>query len=139
MIPVGGSPVLGPSASNQIGVAGGSVNGARISNNDFRFDGIQSQDTDQSVLVVLPSPDAIQEFKVQTSAMDASFGRAGGATVNLILKSGTNEARVSATSALEKRVFTRGRTQLFFDTRDSTMFADVTHVPRVLFHNSQGV
>jgi hypothetical protein len=91
VIPVGGSPVLGPSASNQIGIAGGSVNGGRISNNDFRFDGIQSQDTDQSVLVILPSPDAIQEFKVQTSAMDASFGRSGGATVNLILKSGTNQ------------------------------------------------
>src|SRR3989442_14843980 len=76
VIPLGGSPTPGPSASNQMGVVGGSVNGARISNNDFRFDGIQSQDTDQSVLVVLPSPDAIQEFKVQTSAMDASFGRA---------------------------------------------------------------
>jgi len=37
-----------------------------------------------------PSPDAIQEFKVQTSAMDASFGRNGGATINLALKSGTN-------------------------------------------------
>jgi hypothetical protein len=70
---------------------GGAVNGARPSNNDFRYDGIQSQDTDQNVLIFQPSPDAIQEFKVQTSAMDASFGRNGGATVNLALKAGTNE------------------------------------------------
>jgi len=64
VVPVGGGPTLGPSASNQMGVMGGSVNGARPSNNDFRFDGIQSQDTDQNVLVLIPSPDAIQEFKV---------------------------------------------------------------------------
>lgn len=91
VIPVGGGPTLGPSASNQVGVMGGSVNGARPSNNDFRFDGIQSQDTDQNVLILIPSADAIQEFKVQTSAMDASFGRNGGGTVNLVIKSGTNE------------------------------------------------
>lgn len=91
VIPVGGGPTLGASASNQLGVRGGSVNGARQSNNDFRFDGIQSQDSDQNVLVVLPSADAIQEFKVQTNAMDASFGRNGGATVNLIMKSGGNK------------------------------------------------
>jgi len=90
VVPVGGGPTLGPSASNQMGVMGGSVNGARPSNNDFRFDGIQSQDTDQNVLVLIPSPDAIQEFKVQTNAMDASFGRNGGATVNLVIKSGSN-------------------------------------------------
>lgn len=91
VIPAGGGPTLGPSASNQSGVMGGSVNGGRPSNNDFRFDGIQSQDTDQNVLIFIPNPDSIQEFKVQTSAMDASFGRNGGATVNLVMKSGTNE------------------------------------------------
>ncbi len=89
--PVCGAPTMGPSASNQSGVVGGSVNGARVSNNDFRFDGIQSQDSDQNVLIFMPSPDAIQEFKVQTSAMDAAFGRNGGATINLVMKSGTNQ------------------------------------------------
>src|SRR4051794_30733028 len=88
--PLGSGPTLNSSASNQTGVMGGAVNGARPSNNDFRYDGIQSQDTDQNVLIFQPNPDAIQEFKVQTSAMDASFGRNGGATINLILKSGTN-------------------------------------------------
>lgn len=110
VIPVGGGPTLGPSASNQLGVMGGSVNGSRPSNNDFRFDSIQSQDTDQNVLIFLPPVDAIQEFKVQMNAMDASFGRNGGATVNLVVKSGTN--RLSGTayeflrnSALDARNF----------------------------------
>src|SRR5262249_58173379 len=74
VIPVGGGPTLGPSASNQVGVMGGSVNGARPSNNDFRFDGIQSQDTDQNVLVLIPSADAIQQFKAQTNPIPASLG-----------------------------------------------------------------
>jgi hypothetical protein len=39
---------------------------------------------------VLPPPDAIQEFKVQTSNFDAQFGRAGGAVINATVKSGTN-------------------------------------------------
>ena len=110
VIPVGGGPTLGASASNQLGVMGGSVNGARASNNDFRFDAIQSQDTDQNVLVFLPPVDAIQEFKVQTNSMDASFGRNGGATVNLVMKSGTNRLRGTAyeflrNSALDARNF----------------------------------
>lgn len=110
VIPVGGGPTLGPSASNQTGLMGGAVNGSRPSNNDFRYDGIQSQDTDQNVLIFIPSPDAIQEFKVQTSAMDASFGRNGGATVNLIMKSGTNEYHGTAfeflrNSALDAKNF----------------------------------
>jgi len=37
--------------------------------------------------VNLPPPDAIQEFKVQTSNFSAEFGRAGGAVLNASIKS----------------------------------------------------
>jgi hypothetical protein len=37
-----------------------------------------------------PSPDAVQEFKVQTNNYSAEFGQSAGGIVNVILKSGTN-------------------------------------------------
>lgn len=86
-----GSTPNSHSPVNQYGITGGSVNGADPGNNDIRYDGIQSQDTDQNVLAYIPNADAVEQFKVQTSASDASFGRNGGGTINLVYKSGTNQ------------------------------------------------
>jgi hypothetical protein len=39
----------------------------------------------------LPSPDVVQQFKVQTSLYDASQGRNGGGNIDAVLKSGTSQ------------------------------------------------
>ena len=39
---------------------------------------------------MLPSPDAIAEFKVQSNLLPAEFGRALGGAINISLRSGTN-------------------------------------------------
>ena len=41
--------------------------------------------------IAIPNPDAIQEFKVQTSMYDASYGRTSGANVDVVTKSGAND------------------------------------------------
>src|SRR5207302_10500832 len=46
--------------------------------------------------VLKPPVDAVAEFKIQTSAFDAQFGRAGGAVLNVSLKSVTNNFHASA-------------------------------------------
>ena len=71
------------------------VNGLTSMDNNFTLDGIDNnayQEANQgySNQAVIPSPDALQEFKVQTDNYSAEFGRAGGAIVNATTRSGTN-------------------------------------------------
>ena len=83
-----------------------SVNGSRPDQNNFQMDGATVMNaasgtnsaTDFGIYTGLgiPNPDAIQEFKVQTSTYDASYGRNPGANVNLVMKSGTNQFHGSA-------------------------------------------
>jgi hypothetical protein len=69
------------------------VNGQREDNNNYSIEGISATDYNVAELTTtpLPSPDVVQEFKVQTSLFDASQGRNGGGNINAILKSGTND------------------------------------------------
>jgi hypothetical protein len=71
------------------------VNGLTSQYNNFELDGIDNnayQEANQgfSNEAVIPSPDAIQEFKVQTDNYSAEYGRAGGAIINATTHSGTN-------------------------------------------------
>lgn len=68
-----------------------SVNGGRGSSNAFLIDGIYNKENSVNGNIYLPSPDAMEEFKVQTSAMDAQFGQAGGGVISVAIKRGTNE------------------------------------------------
>ena len=72
------------------------VNGLRSSLNNFVMDGVDNNSYGTSNQgfsnqVVQASPDAVQEFKVQTNNFSAEFGRAGGAVINASLRSGTNQ------------------------------------------------
>ncbi len=72
------------------------VNGMRSTYNSFLLDGLDNNaygtsNQGYSAQVVQPSPDAIAEFKVITSNYSAEYGRVGGAVVNAVMKSGTNQ------------------------------------------------
>jgi len=71
------------------------VNGNRTFNNVFLLDGVDNISYSNSfrgenVQTVQPSIEALQEFKIQTNAYSAEFGRSSGAVVNAVIKSGTN-------------------------------------------------
>jgi hypothetical protein len=67
-----------------------SINGLRVSSNNWLLDGVDNNDFGNGGLVIMPPPDAIQEFRVEENSMSAEFGR-GGAAVNVVLKNGSNQ------------------------------------------------
>src|SRR5450759_1678819 len=66
-----------------------SAGGNRIMFDYFTLDGVSNTDPDFSTYVVLPSIDAIQEFKAQTGIYPAEFGHQS-TQVNVVTKSGGN-------------------------------------------------
>ena len=77
------------------------VNGLRSSLNNFMVDGVDNNaygtsNQGFSNQVVQLTPDAVQEFKVQTNNFSAEYGRAGGAVINASVRSGTNQFHGSA-------------------------------------------
>ena len=77
------------------------VNGNRVFNNVFLLDGVDnvsysSSYRGENVQVIQPSIEALQEFKVETNAYSAEFGRSSGATVNGAIRSGSNAIHGSA-------------------------------------------
>lgn len=77
------------------------ANGTRPAQNNFLLDGIDNNSNNVDFLsgaayVLRPPVDAINEFKLQTNAFSAEFGRAGGAVLNASLKSGSNQVHGSA-------------------------------------------
>src|SRR5256885_6747678 len=54
------------------------------------FDGINLSDMVQNQITFQPNLDMIQEFKVQTNAFSAEYGRNAGIIINGVSKSGAN-------------------------------------------------
>jgi hypothetical protein len=88
--------------------------------NNFIVDGVDNNSygfafEDRKAQVVIPSLDAVQEFKVETSNYSAEFGRMGGAVMNVSIKSGTNQLHGSLYEYLRNDIW---------DARDAFSYVD---------------
>ena len=72
------------------------VNGQRDSENNYMVDGADNNEVLLGIVTILPPPEALSEFKIQTNAYSAEFGRAGGAVINVETRSGSNQIHGSA-------------------------------------------
>lgn len=94
----GVSNAQGDTPAARFGRSGGSAisaNGLRSGNNNFSLDGVDNNEPIYGQIGVFPNPDAIQEFRVDTSLAKAEAGR-GGAQINTTYKSGTNDIHGTA-------------------------------------------
>ncbi len=90
---VSNATTIGKGATNM------AVNGGSTGQNTYQQDGVTVNNymslggvTEGTLngTFAMPNPDAIAEFKIQTSSYDAGYGRNPGANVNVITRSGTN-------------------------------------------------
>ncbi len=85
--------------SSPYGMRGGtnvSVNGSSAQNNSYLIDGMVNRNLWLSTLIMVPTIDSIQEFRVMTSNYSAEYGAAAGAVTVVQTKSGTNTWHGSA-------------------------------------------
>src|SRR5438128_11225810 len=83
-----------------ISVAGGIANWTA-----YNFDGAAHNDAYNSLNLPLPFPDAVQEFKVESSALQAQYGLIASANVNFVTKSGTNDLHGDAFEFVRNGIF----------------------------------
>jgi Carboxypeptidase regulatory-like domain len=72
------------------GGGGYSGNGAETQQNAFLINGNDSNDPTLNTALIIPSPDAIGEFRMITSTLNPEYGRNSGTIINAAIKNGTN-------------------------------------------------
>src|SRR5215203_6570847 len=113
--------------------SGGSVmvvNGARATNNNFTLDGVDNNESQFGQIAIYPNPDAIAEFKIESSVPSAESGRAGGGIISTTFKSGGNEVHGTVGEIYQGR----------FLSAAAAKFDDPTSqpVPNYVTHNYYG-
>jgi len=74
-----------------------SVSGSAVTNNLWTIDGANNNDVGSNrTILVYPSIDAIEEFKIHRNAYGAEFGQAAGGQINIVTRGGTNQLSGSA-------------------------------------------
>jgi hypothetical protein len=84
----------------QVSVAGGLATGVA-----YNLDGANINDPYNGLNLPIPFPDALQEFKVETSGLPAQYGTYSSAAVNAVTKSGTNQLHGDLFEFVRNQVF----------------------------------
>ncbi len=95
-----GTPTSRPWPTDVISVGGGLQNGLT-----YLLDGGTHNDPFGNTNLPLPFPDALQEFKVETSALPAQYGQHSAGAVNAVTKSGTNQIHGDLFEFVRNKVF----------------------------------
>jgi hypothetical protein len=122
-----------------ISVAGGQANGIT-----YIMDGGTHNDPFNSLNLPTPFPDALQEFKVETSALPARYGYHAASAVNLVTKSGSNQIHGDAFEFnrnrrfIERNYFATEKDNLSRNQFGGTLGAPIVKNKLFLFGGYQG-
>lgn len=99
LVAISGASVTAPPPSGQAIISNKnypsasafSIAGAQAGETLFVLDGTYNLDPSSNVGLPYPFPDALQEFKVETSSLPANYGSQPGGFVNVVTRAGTNQ------------------------------------------------
>jgi len=103
-----------------------SLSGARATWANYTLDGITNTDVDFNLYILLPSVDAIQEFKVQTGIYPAEFGRELSQLLDLVVR--LEQVDLDTGHHLRDRLVRDGREQLLAEAEE-VQVGGVAEVP----------
>lgn len=93
-----------PTGANPFGFSNYQMGGAIANQGAEYLDGVPLNNGYINELSLIPTQDALQEFKVQTNNLDAEWGRFAGGVINFTTKSGTNQLHGAAYEYLRNTV-----------------------------------
>ena len=122
-----------------------SVGGNRPNANYFLLDGTTNTDPTFNTLNFSPSPDAVQEFKVQTGSYSAEMGGAGGGQINIVTRGGSNDIHGTVyeflrNDALDARTFNEmGSSHLVRNNFGASIGGPIVRNKAFFFANYEGL
>jgi Carboxypeptidase regulatory-like domain len=100
----GNSSTGNPVGANPFALGDFQVGGGMAGQSQILIDGVPTNGAYLNVVTVIPTQDAIEEFKVQTNNLGPEYGRFAGGVINLSTKSGTNALHGSAYEFIRNKV-----------------------------------
>jgi outer membrane receptor protein involved in Fe transport len=116
----------GTSNGGSNGNGGISVAGGRGDSVTYLLDGGLNNRTTSNQVVFNPNPEAVEEFRLLENNYTAEYGRNGGGTISVVLKSGTNSLHGSLFDYLRNDAFNAG-----------TYFDNAQGIPRAILKRNQ--
>jgi Carboxypeptidase regulatory-like domain/TonB dependent receptor-like, beta-barrel len=131
VVPQGAPSAGNSSMGNQVGAnpfAAGDfqIGGGQAGQSQILIDGVPTNGAYLNVVTLIPTQDAVEEFKVQTNNLGPEYGRFAGGVINLSTKAGTNSFHGSLYEFLRNKVLNA-----------NDFFANAGGVPRPPFTQNQ--
>jgi hypothetical protein len=122
----GNSSTGSPVGANPFALGDFQVGGGMAGQSQILIDGVPTNGAYLNVVTVIPTQDAIEEFKVQTNNLGPEYGRFAGGVINLSTKPGTNHFHGSLYEFIRNKVLNA-----------NDFFANRGGVPRPPFTQNQ--